>query len=61
MIGLCASTSIACPVPAAPVGSTLTFISLKAGMYFDTGSSSDSLPRSTSVIAATLTMGLVME
>jgi hypothetical protein len=41
--------------------STPTFTSAKAGMYFETGSSSLSLPSSTSIIAATLVMGFDIE
>ena len=41
--------------------STPTFASAKAGMYFETGSSSDSLPSSTSIIAATDVTGFDIE
>jgi hypothetical protein len=38
-----------------------TDIDLNSGMYFDTGSSSDSRPSSMSDRAATLTIGFVIE
>lgn len=38
-----------------------TFTSAKAGMYFDSGSCGDNLPSSTSIIAAVLVIGLVIE
>jgi hypothetical protein len=41
--------------------STPTFTSAKAGMYFETGSSSLSLPSSTSIIAATEVIGFDIE
>jgi hypothetical protein len=43
-----------------PLGVT-TFMSLKAGKNFDTGSEICSLPSSTRIMAATVAMGLVME
>ena len=44
-----------------PPFATPTFTFAKAGMYADTGSMIDSRPSSTSIIAATETMGLVIE
>ena len=44
-----------------PGFSTPTFTSAKAGMYFATGSSSESLPSSTSIIAATEVIGFDIE
>jgi len=41
--------------------STPTFTSANAGMYFASGSVTSSRPSSTSVIAATVTIGFVME
>ena len=41
--------------------STPTFVLAKAGMYLASGSEISSRPSSTSVIAATETIGLVME
>ena len=40
---------------------TPTFVFAKAGMYFETGSVMRSRPSSTSIIAATETIGLVIE
>ena len=40
---------------------TPTFTLAKAGMYFETGSVMTSRPSSTSIIAATETIGLVIE
>ena len=40
---------------------TPTFTLAKAGMYFETGSVMRSRPSSTSIIAATETIGLVIE
>jgi hypothetical protein len=57
-----AGTVTSCDVP--PAGSdesTATRMSRNSGMYFHTGSSRDNRPSSTSIIAATLTMGLVIE
>ena len=48
-------------LPSSPRFSTPTFVSAKAGMYFETGSSSDSLPSSTSIIAATEVIGFDIE
>ena len=44
-----------------PGFSTPTFTSAKAGMYFERGSSSLSLPSSTSIIAATEVTGFDIE
>ncbi len=41
--------------------STPTFASANAGIYFETGSSSLSLPSSTSIIAVTLVIGFDIE
>ena len=47
--------------PPSSTASSPTTSSAKAGMCFDTGSVSESRPSSTSCIAATEVMGLVME
>ena len=47
--------------PSMPVLSTPTFGCAKAGMHLDTGASRSILPSSTSIIAATLTIGLLIE
>ena len=48
-------------LPASSLRSTPTFMPAKEGMYLLTGSASAILPRSTSIIAATLVMVLVTE
>jgi hypothetical protein len=58
--GRSAGTSSSTGLPSASVFSSPTFMSAKEGMYFETGSSSDSLPASISIVA-TLVIGLVME
>jgi hypothetical protein len=47
--------------PASSETSTPTFASAKAGIYFETGSSRDSLPSSISIIAATDVMAFDIE
>ncbi len=56
----CGSSAIS-TVPSALAFFTETFVSAKAGIYFDTGSASESLPSSISISAATATIGLVIE
>jgi len=59
--GRCCGSSVSATLSAVPLLSTPTFISAKAGMYFATGSSSASLPSSTSIIAITDVIGFDIE
>ena len=59
--GRSAGTSFKIGVPSEATELTPTFISEKSGMNLETGSESLSLPASTSIIAATLVMGFVIE
>ena len=61
VIGRCSGSSVSVTLPLSSRFSTPTFTSAKAGMYFDTGSSSLSLPSSTSIIAATEVIGFDIE
>ncbi len=54
-------TSLRTESPLSVLESTPTFTAANAGMYFDTGSASASLPLSMSIIAARLVIGLVIE
>src|SRR5436190_12288730 len=56
----CGSSDIS-TVPSAFFFGTATLVSAKAGMYFNTGSARLSLPSSTRIMAATETIGLVIE
>ena len=47
--------------PSSPFFSTPTLTFANDGMYFETGSSSCSLPSSTSIMAATVVIGFDME
>ena len=59
VIGRLSRSSVS--VTPSPGVSTPTFTSAKAGMYLATGSSSASLPSSTSIIAATEAIGFDIE
>ena len=61
VIGRLSGSRTSVSVPSSPRFSTPTFVSAKAGMYFETGSSSFSLPSSTSIIAATEVIGFDIE
>ncbi len=61
VIGRRTATRSSTGLPSSPVFSTPTFDSAKLGMYFETGSSSESLPCCTSIIAVTEVIGLVIE
>ena len=61
VIGRLAGTSSSPIVPSSPFFSTPTLTSANDGMYFDKGSSSCSLPSSTSIIAATVVIGFDIE
>ena len=59
--GRSSGTSFRTGVPSAATELTPTFTSAKSGMNLETGSNSASLPASTSIIAATLVIGFVIE
>ena len=59
--GRSGGTSFSTGVPSAAAELTPTFTSANAGMNLDTGSASESLPASISIIAATLVIGFVIE
>ncbi len=61
VICLRAGTRSSFGLPSSPLVSTPTFISLKAGMYFEIGSSIESLPCSASIMTATEVIGLLIE
>ena len=61
VIGRSSGSSTNAGLPSSSGFSTPTFTSAKAGMYFETGSSSASLPSSTSIIAATDVIGFDIE
>ena len=61
MIGRSGGTRSSRGLTPSPTCSTPTLTSAKAGMYFESGSDSDSLPSSTSVIAATAVIGFDIE
>ena len=61
LIGRRGATRSSTVRPVSSFRSTPTFMPAKEGMYLLTGSSSAILPRSTSIIAATLVMVLVTE
>jgi len=61
VIGRFSGTSSSDTLPSGVFFSTPTFMLANEGMYFETGSSSFSLPWSISIIAATLVIGLVIE
>jgi hypothetical protein len=61
VIGRFSGSSLSGPAAGFIFFSTPTFTSAKAGMYFETGSSSLSLPSSTSIIAATEVIGFDIE
>ncbi len=61
VIGRLTGSSTSAGLPLSQHFSTPTFMSAKAGMYFDTASSSLSLPSSTSIIAATDVIGFDIE
>jgi hypothetical protein len=61
VIGRLTGSSASTGFPFSSRFSTPTFTPVKAGMYFETGSSSLSLPSSTSIIAATLVIGFDIE
>ena len=61
LIGRHGGTRSSTGLPLSSLRSTPTFMPAKDGMYLLTGSSSAILPRSTSIIAATLVMVLVTE
>ncbi|MET4517951.1 hypothetical protein ABIB81_007302 [Bradyrhizobium sp. I1.7.5] len=59
--GRLSGSSASAALPSSAFVSTPTFIAPKAGMYFATGSSSESLPCSTSIIAMTVVTGFDIE
>ncbi len=61
VIGRFSGSSLSGYWPASSERSTPTFVSANAGMYFETGSSSDSLPSSTSIMIATDVTALDIE
>jgi hypothetical protein len=61
VIGRRSGTRSSTGLPFASFRSTPTFMPAKEGMYLLTGSASAILPRSTSIMAATLVMVLVTE
>ena len=61
VIGRLSGSSASAGLPLSSTFSTPTFTLAKAGMYFATGSSSASLPSSTSIIAATDVIGFDIE
>ena len=59
--GRSGGTSVRAGSPSPALEAMPTFTSAKAGMYLDTGSDGESLPSSTSIMAARQVIGLVIE